>query len=123
MPQPKLYDPELMLVNGHPATPRMIQIFELLLKNEDKIVRWDSIFNHLYGLDPNGGPLTWKNTVKVFISRLRRRLTDSEYKIIAFYGTGFLLTKNRAVISASKFDAKIIREDPLGRAPIARRDN
>lgn len=66
-------------------------IFALLwaARNTGGVVSQEKMFDHLYSLDPNGGP-DFK-IIEVMISKMRKALISTEFEIVTFYATGYSL--------------------------------
>ena len=63
-------------VNGAAVhlTPREFEICEMLFREPGKLVKKQAMFNHLYGDDMDGGPVTGHQALDVLICYLRRKM-------------------------------------------------
>ncbi len=76
-----------------PLTPTEHRILSLLWSQRSRLVRSEAIIEHLYGDDPNGGPLYARTLVTVYMSKLRKKLTGTPYEIRNQWMTGYRLVE------------------------------
>ena len=85
------------------------RLFDLLWQNRNsgRVITKEMMFDHLYGLDPNGGP-EWKVT-DVMISKMRKLLDPTDMEIVTVWGRGYFLRakskKSAARISSNELAA------------------
>lgn len=86
------YDVETRILNDIQLTEKEGLIFELLIKNPEKIQNKSQILSYVWGYDASGDD----NYVEVYISYLRRTLKQlgSKTSIITIRNLGYKLTKN-----------------------------
>ena len=76
------------------CTRQEIRILECLLERAPHVVSMDQIIEAVYFDDPQGGPLTARNVMGVCISRLRKKLAPTSYRIETDGHVGFSLNIN-----------------------------
>lgn len=81
----------VMVIDGVPVRmqPAHIQFLTLLAKRSGATVRFESIHNDLYGLDPDGGPDP--KILRVYASQIRKRLEGTRVRIKTVWGVGYKL--------------------------------
>ncbi len=93
--------PDILFVDAFPvqpadkrlpldAPPMQRNMLDFLLMRAGKIVTFEQMIGHLYGDDPDGGPLAVINCMKVYISHLTKKLPKGMH-IKSVYGRGWTL--------------------------------
>ncbi len=73
------------------CTRRQILLFTLLLRRIGMVLTHETLWEHLYGDDPNGG--AEKNTMKVLMFQLRGRLNTIGLRVVTIWGVGVKLER------------------------------
>ena len=87
-------------------TANQARIFDLLWQNRNggKVVTKERMFDHLYCLDPNGGPDP--KVIDVMIVKMRKLLEPTDLEIVTVWGRGYFLRaktkKSAARISSNE---------------------
>lgn len=66
-------------------------VLQLLIKRADELVHTSAFIEHLYGDDPDGGPLCADRSVRRFIKDLRQKIPPLRDRIETVYGEGYKL--------------------------------
>jgi two-component system response regulator TctD len=73
-------------------TPREHAVLEILMLNVGKTVSKASLADSVFSLSDDTGP----STIEVYMSRLRKKLGDSDARIFTLRGLGYLLKQSSA---------------------------
>lgn len=76
-----------------PLTPTEQRILSLLWAHRSRLVRSETILEHLYGDDPEGGPLYARTLITVYMSKLRKKLSGTPYEIRNQWMSGYRLVQ------------------------------
>lgn len=68
-------------------TPRTRGVLEILMRHADHVVSKEQIFSHLFGFDDEADI----SAIEIYISRLRKRLTETAISIRTIRGLGYVL--------------------------------
>jgi DNA-binding response OmpR family regulator len=76
-----------------PLTPTEYRILSLLWRHRSRLVPAEKIIEHLYGHDPNGGPLYARTLITVYMSKLRKKLAGTRFQIRNQWMSGYRLVE------------------------------
>jgi len=66
-------------------------IFLAVAASNGRTVTHGGIISHMWGGDPDGGPMTADNLIKVFVHRLNKKLVGTGYRVRSVWGEGYCL--------------------------------
>ena len=89
--------------------PSEFRVFDMLMKRFGQMVRRTQIFDELWGLDPDGGPLCSRNLVSVYVSRIRTAVATVEAPLIieSTWGQGYFIRHENQCTSEPATDAQV----------------
>ena len=94
-------------------TANQARLFDLLWRNRNsgKVITKEMMFDHLYGLDPNGGPEC--KVTDVMVSQMRKVLAPTDMEIVTVWGRGYFL-RAKTPTAAPRVSARELKAGALG---------